>query len=241
MSRKKLITVSIVLLVLGGPAIGCASYAFFSSRDLPKQSEIRGTILDRYPTRPHATWVPLHDVGTKLQQAVITWEDPTFYSHHGLNFAEIGRSLVRNIEAGAYVRGGSTITQQVAKNTYLSPEKTIRRKIREAVLARRIESALSKREILEIYLNIAHWGPKIQGAESAARYHFGKPASDLSWSEAALMAGMLQNPSRLNPGAHPEDARHKQLQVLEKLLRHGRLTQEEYEVACEEEQGTPGR
>ena len=228
MSRRTQTVASIILLAFGLSGFGFASYVFLISRDLPKQSRIRGTILERYPTRPDATWIPLYDVTPKLQQAVLTWEDPTFYSHNGFNITEIGRSLVRDIKSRAYIRGGSTITQQVAKNMYLSREKTLRRKLREAILARRIEATLSKREILEIYLNIAEWGPDIQGAEAAAQYYLGKPASDLSWGEAALMAGILQNPYLLNPRTHPEDARRKQLQVLEKLLRHGRLSKEEY-------------
>ena len=228
MSRRAKTVASIMLLAVGLTGLGFVSYVFLISRDLPKQSQIRDTILERYPARPDATWIPLYDINPKLQQAVITWEDPTFYSHNGFNPTEIGRSLVRNIKAGAYIRGGSTITQQVAKNMYLSREKTPRRKLREAILARRIEATLSKREILEIYLNIAAWGPDIQGAEAAAQDYFRKPASDLSWGEAALMAGILQNPYRLNPKNHPEDARRKQLQVLEKLLRHGRLSKEEF-------------
>lgn len=228
MSRRTKTVASIMLLAVGLPGLGFASYVFLISRDLPKQSQIRDTILERYPARPDATWIPLYDINPKLQQTVITWEDPTFYSHSGFSPTEIGRSVVRNIKAGAYIRGGSTITQQVAKNMYLSREKTLRRKLREAILARRIEATLSKREILETYLNIADWGPGTQGAEAAAQEYFRKPASDLSWGEAALMAGILQNPYRLNPKNHPEDARRKQLQVLEKLLRHGRLSKEEF-------------
>lgn len=231
MSRRAKIAAWIVLLAPGVAGFAFASYVLFNSRDLPKQSEIRKTILVRYPSRPDVPWISLHDVAPELRQAVITWEDPTFYSHRGFNLAEIGRSLVRNIEAGAYVRGGSTITQQVAKNTYLSPEKTLRRKIREAVLAQRIEAALSKPEILEIYLNIAPWGPDVRGAESAARRYFGKPASDLSWGEAALLAGMLRNPFRFNPDTHPADARRAQRQVLEKLLLHGRISNQQFVIA----------
>jgi membrane peptidoglycan carboxypeptidase len=228
MSRRTKTVASIMLLAVVLLGWGFASYVFLISRDLPKQSQIRDTILGRYPTRPDAVWIPLYDINARLQQAVITWEDPTFYSHNGFNPTEIGRSLVRDIKAGAYIRGGSTITQQVAKNMYLNPEKTLRRKLREAILARRIEASLSKREILEIYLNIAEWGPNIQGAEAAAQYYFGRAASDLSWGESALMAGILQNPHLLNPRTHSEDARRKQMQVLEKLLRHGRLSEQEH-------------
>ena len=168
--------------------------------------------------------MPLWGISPKLRTAVVIWEDPTFFHHQGFNYTEIWRSLVANLRAGAYVRGGSTITQQLAKNLYLSLEKSLRRKLREAVLARRLERAFSKNQILEIYLNVAEWGPGLAGAEAAANHYFGKPASALDWGEAAMLAGILQNPRVLNPARDAEKAIHYRDLVLEKLLRLGEIS-----------------
>ena len=232
--HSKVNTVAVIIILSVGFLIaGCAWVVHQASSGLPEESQIRDTILKRYPSKPDATWVPLKDISPLLQQAVITWEDPTFYSNKGFNFPEIMRSVVRDIRARAYVRGGSTITQQVAKNMYLTPRKTLRRKLREAVLALRMEHALSKHEILEVYLNVAEWGPGIQGAEAAARHYFGKSAASLNWGEAALLAGLLQNPLRLNPDTNPKAARRKQIEVLNKLLQFQELSASEYRAAIE--------
>ena len=227
MKRGKWVTS--ILLVLGLLAAGAVLCLHLLTRDLPSESHIRDTILERYPTRPNATWVPLSQISPALQQAVITWEDPTFYVHKGFSIPEIGRSIVRDIRARAYVRGASTITQQVAKNMYLSPEKSLKRKLREAVLASRIEAALSKREILELYLNIAHWGPEMAGVEVAALRYCDKHADQLTWSEAALLTGILQNPIHFAPDLRPGRARDQQRRVLEKLLRFGHISEQEYQ------------
>jgi membrane peptidoglycan carboxypeptidase len=229
-SKAKTVVV-VSVLSIGLLIVCCAWVVHQASSDLPEESQIRETILKRYPSKTYATWVPLNDISPQLQQAVITWEDPTFYANNGFNIPEIMRSVVRDVRAGAYVRGGSTITQQVAKNMYLSPRKTLRRKLREAILTFRIEHALSKHEILEVYLNIAEWGLHIQGIEAAARYYFDKSAASLNWEESALLAGILQNPVLFNPRIYPKRAREKQVRVLDKLLRFGKLSPTEHAAA----------
>ncbi len=210
-----------------------AGFYAWEVRDLPAGDELREQLFARYPPKENTTWVPLWAISPKLQTAVIIWEDPSFLHHRGLNYKEIGRSLLADIRAGEYVRGGSTITQQLAKNLFLSPEKTLRRKFREAVLARRIEGELAKNQILEIYLNVAEWGPKIAGAEAAALRYFCKPASELDWSDSALLAGILPNPGLFNPHRSPEQARRRRTLVLLKLRRFEKISLEEFRAALE--------
>jgi monofunctional glycosyltransferase len=147
-------------------------------------------------------WVPYGQMSPHLKRAVIVAEDAAFFDHDGIDIDEIKASLERNWEEGRFTRGASTITQQLAKNLYLSPSRNPVRKLRELFITRRLEASLSKRRILEIYLNMIEWGDGIFGAEAAARAYFGKSAAELSREEAALLAGAIINPRELNPG-HP--------------------------------------
>jgi monofunctional biosynthetic peptidoglycan transglycosylase len=144
-------------------------------------------------------WVRYSRISKNLQRAVIVAEDSRFFEHEGLDLEELRKSLEINIQKGAAVRGGSTITQQLAKNLYLSPSKNPLRKLRELIISRRMEAALSKARIFEIYLNVIEWGDGVWGAESASRLYFGVPASSLSREQAALLAGAIINPRVLNP------------------------------------------
>jgi membrane peptidoglycan carboxypeptidase len=204
----------------------------WEARDLPAAAELRSQLWSRYQPKGRATWIPLWAISPRLQTAVVDWEDPRFFFHHGIDYPEIRRALWEDLRAGSYRNGASTITQQVAKNLFLTPEKTPRRKLREAVLASRLETALSKDEILEIYLNIADWGDGLTGAEAASRAYFSKSAGDLSWDEAALLAGMLANPHRFNPCRAPEAVRRLQQAVLVRLAENGRLTAQEFQLAA---------
>lgn len=149
--------------------------------------------------KPHWTWVPLARISPHLQRAVIAAEDASFFTHEGFDWEGIKDAALHNLEAGEMKRGGSTITQQLAKNLYLSPERSLFRKAREAMIARLLEHRLSKKRILELYLNVAEWGRGVYGAEAAARHHFGKPAKDLTAEEAALLAAILPSPRRYDP------------------------------------------
>jgi monofunctional biosynthetic peptidoglycan transglycosylase len=144
------------------------------------------------------TWVPYSRISPYLKRAVVVTEDAAFFDHDGIDLDEIKASLERNWEDGRFTRGASTITQQLAKNLYLSPTRNPVRKLRELFITRRLEASLSKRRILEIYLNVIEWGDGIFGAEAAARAYFGKSAADLTREEAALMAGAIINPRELN-------------------------------------------
>ena len=147
-------------------------------------------------------WVRYSRISKNLQRAVLVAEDSRFFEHEGVDLEELKKSFEINIERGGAIRGGSTITQQLAKNLYLSPSKNPIRKLRELIITRRIEAALSKARILEIYLNVIEWGDGIWGAEAAARNYFGVSAAGLSREQAALLAGAIINPRVLNP-AHP--------------------------------------
>ena len=145
---------------------------------------------------PRRLVVELDAIAPVLQQAVVIAEDARFEQHHGLDWLELRASVEKNLEEGRYARGGSTITQQLVKNLYLGPEKTLLRKLDEALLAISAERALSKARILELYLNVVEWGDGVFGVEAAARHHLGKGAGALEPHEAALLAAMLPAPRR---------------------------------------------
>ena len=149
--------------------------------------------------RHRQQWVRYARISKNLQRAVLVAEDSRFFEHEGVDLEEIKKSIEINMERGGAIRGASTITQQLAKNLYLSPSKDPLRKLKELIIARRLEAALPKARILEIYLNVIEWGDGIWGAEAAARTYFGVPASALSREQAALLAGAIINPRVLNP------------------------------------------
>lgn len=225
MNRRRLALVGAGLALV---AVGAWAGIF---RGLPAGAELRRQVDARCAARLSDPWMPLWTLSPRLQTAVLLWEDPAFHLHSGLSPAGIRQAALQNLRAGEYKRGGSTLTQQVAKNLFLSPEKTLRRKLREAVLARRLERVLSKDQILEIYLNTAEWGDGVVGAEAAARHFFAKPASELSWAEAALLAGILPNPRRNDPFLDPHSAWLLRRRVLIKLRRADEITREEFRQA----------
>ena len=145
-------------------------------------------------------WVSGARIAPQLKRAVTVAEDDAFWQHEGVDFEQLQESLEVDWARGRLVRGGSTITQQLAKNLYLSPSKNPLRKLREVVIARRLEAELSKARILEIYLNVIEWGDGIYGIEAAARTYFQVSAAELSESQSALLAGAIVNPRVLNPG-----------------------------------------
>jgi monofunctional biosynthetic peptidoglycan transglycosylase len=148
---------------------------------------------------PNLAWVPLAEIAPALQHAVIVSEDASFYFHEGFDWDGIREAAFRNVAAGRLARGGSTLTQQLAKNLYLSSDKTFLRKANEALITYALERYLTKKRILELYLNVVEWGNGIYGAEAASRHHFGKHAGDLSPQESALLAAMLPSPRAYDP------------------------------------------
>jgi monofunctional biosynthetic peptidoglycan transglycosylase len=152
--------------------------------------------------RHYQVWVPYTRISQNLKRAVLVAEDDAFWQHEGIDMEQLKISIRNDIEKGQAIRGGSTITQQLAKNLYLSPSRDPVRKLRELIIARRLEAELSKARILEIYLNVIEWGDGIWGAEAAARTYFGASAASLSADQAALLAGAIINPRVYSP-AHP--------------------------------------
>ncbi len=157
--------------------------------------EMRDEEFSREGKRPAKSqvWVPIKRISPYLVRAVIISEDANFYWHNGYDIDEIKESVKKNWDKKRFTRGGSTITQQLVKNLYLSPSKTPWRKVKEFVIARRIEETLTKKRILELYLNLIEWGDGIYGIEAASRHYFDKSSSDLMPEEAALLAAIIPN------------------------------------------------
>ncbi|MGD9904727.1 MAG: monofunctional biosynthetic peptidoglycan transglycosylase [Vicinamibacterales bacterium] len=165
-------------------------------------------------------WVPYNRISTHLKRAVIVAEDGAFFAHEGLDYEQIRESIEDSLEEGGSMRGASTITQQLAKNLYLSESRNPVRKLRELLITRRLEAALGKRRILEIYLNSIEWGDGIFGCEAAARAYFNKSAAALGPAEAALLAGAIINP-RVHSPARPTRRLLRRQQII--LGRMGRV------------------
>jgi monofunctional biosynthetic peptidoglycan transglycosylase len=162
-------------------------------------------------------WVSYGRISEQLKRAVLVAEDSAFWSHEGIDIEQIQKSIEINLEQGRIARGGSTITQQLAKNLYLSPSRDPLRKLRELMIARRLEAELHKRRILELYLNLIEWGDGIWGAEAAARAYFRKPASRLTAPEAALLAGAIINPRVYSPAQPNARLRGRQRLILRRM------------------------
>jgi monofunctional glycosyltransferase len=157
-------------------------------------------------------WVPYARISQNLKRAVLVTEDSAFWTHDGVDLEQLRESMEVNWERGEFARGASTITQQLARNLYLSPSKNLLRKLRELLIARRLEASLTKQRIFELYLNVVEWGDHVWGAEAASRHYFHKAAAELSPSESALLAGAISNPRAFDP-AHPS-ARLKRRQQM---------------------------
>lgn len=149
--------------------------------------------------RMNQIWVPLSNISPYLLKAVLIGEDDKFWIHEGFDYEAIQKAIEKDIKAGRFKFGGSTISQQLARNLYLSPAKNPLRKMREAIITWRIERVLSKRRILELYLNVVEWGDGIFGVEAASKYYYGKSSSELTPQEAARLAAVLPNPRKYNP------------------------------------------
>jgi len=198
-------------LIAAAIAFGALAYVYLTLPDvrpLATSNPASTAFIDLRASEAHAAgrvprrdqrWVGYAQISANLKRAVLVAEDDAFWQHDGVDLDQIKESLEHDLEHGRMVRGGSTITQQLAKNLYLSPSRNPIRKLKELIIARRLEAELSKRRILELYLNVVEWGDGIYGAEAAARDYFHKPASQLGPAESALLAGALVNPRLLTP------------------------------------------
>ena len=238
MSIKKIIAIVLGLAFLGLAAV--ATVVIVLTSDLPQiitvadykpllVSEVydrKGEKIGEF-SREKRLLVPYEQIPEQLVHAFISAEDSAFFEHDGLNFVAIFRAVIANIKAGRKVQGGSTITQQVARSLLLTSKKTYERKIKEAVLAMRMEDNLSKQEIMYLYLNQIYLGQGAYGVGAAAEIYFRKPVSELTVPECALLAGLPQAPSRYSPIYRSELAKKRQKYVLRRMAEEGYIKEEE--------------
>ena len=220
--RRRLLVAALLV------ACGTLGYVIYVLAGLPARNEV-GTLARRNPGKtgvmrqreeeakakgrlPRAvqTWVPLERVSRNLIQAVIASEDQKFFGHDGVDWQAIQESVEANVTKRQPLRGGSTITQQLAKNLFFDTRKSLTRKVRELIVTHWLEQYLSKGRILALYLNVIEWGDGIYGCEAAARSYYDKSASELTVTEAAGLVAMIPNPRRINPLVSP--ARHARAQ-----------------------------
>jgi penicillin-binding protein 1A len=212
-------------------ALAIPAFRETSDEDWLKKSDLAVTFLDRYGNEvgsrgiKHNDSIPLEDLPDHLIKAVLATEDRRFYEHFGIDIAGTARALVTNARAGGVVQGGSSITQQLAKNLFLSNERTIERKINEAFLALWLETRLTKNEILKLYLDRAYMGGGTFGVDAAAQYYFGKSARDVNLPEAAMLAGLFKAPTRFAPHINLPAARARANVVLDNLVDAGFMTE----------------
>ncbi len=168
-------------------------------------------------------WVPYSQISNNLKKAVLTSEDDRFFNHHGFDWTQMKEAMKKNWKKKHFVRGGSTISQQLVKNLYLGPEKSIFRKLREWILTYQLEKTLPKERIFELYLNVAEWGSGVYGAESAARYYFGISASQINSNQAAYLAAILPNPKLYTSKSYRKRVNWKTNLILSRMGRIGNI------------------
>jgi len=218
-------------------AITLAGIYLYLNRNLPKISSLKDyrpsiiTSVYSDDNRKIAEFfqerrvvLPLTEVPDMLKKAFVAAEDSRFYTHKGIDILSIFRAFYKNVEAGAIVQGGSTITQQVTKSFFLSPEKSYTRKMKEAILAYRIDNKFSKDEILFLYLNQIYLGHGAYGVQAASENYYGKSANELNLAECAMLAGLPQAPSKYSPFSYPERAKQRQIYVLNRMVEEGFIT-----------------
>ncbi|MBE3520211.1 MAG: PBP1A family penicillin-binding protein [Firmicutes bacterium] len=225
----------------GGLLFAFVFFALVLFLPLPSPSIPEATrIYDRNGERVASLFVenriiiPGNEIPEYMKKAVIAIEDRRFYKHFGIDPASIVRAIYHNLKAGKIVEGGSTITQQLAKNLFLTPERTVRRKFLEAVYTIKLEMRYSKDEILDLYLNTIYLGHGAYGVEVAARTYFGKPAKDLSLAECALLAGLIRSPETLSPYRNMDRAVEMRNTVLSLMAEQGYISREQAEKAKKE-------
>ena len=224
-----------IVIIMG--SIGITGVYFYLSNNLPKISSLedyRPSIITTVYSddnrkiaeffKERRVLLPLSQMPEMLKKAFVAAEDARFYKHQGIDILSIFRAFYKNIEAGAIIQGGSTITQQVTKSFLLTPERSYTRKIKEAILAYRIDKKFTKDEILFLYLNQIYLGHGAYGVEAASENYFGKSANELNLAECAILAGLPQAPSRYSPFKYPERAKQRQIYVLNRMVEEGFIT-----------------
>lgn len=238
----------IIFLIILSALIGAlGSFTYWVLSDLPKIKRLEEytpiessrvyssdgkVIAELYIER--RTFVPYYQIPEQVKKAFISVEDVRFYYHPGVDLIGIMRAMWSDIRAGGIVEGGSTITQQLARMLFLQPERSVKRKLKEAALSILIEKQYTKDEILGLYLNQAYFGTRAYGIEAASQTYFGKSVNELTIGEAALLASLPKAPSLFSPFKNPERARERRSVVLKKMLNHKFITEEEFDKAMNE-------
>jgi penicillin-binding protein 1A len=235
----------LVAVVMGGAG---AVFYFTMVFDLPRLTTLKdytpyiisevysedGVLMGEFFVE-RRTVVPLSQMPRLLPRAFIAAEDARFFEHRGIDYRRILAAAFRNIEALDVVQGGSTITQQIAKSFFLTPERSFTRKVKEAILAQRIEHYLTKNEILFLYLNQIYLGEGAYGVAAAANIYFGKPVQDLTLAECAILAGLPPSPNNLSPLRNPKKARERQMYVLGRMVERKMITRDQAQKAQAEQ------
>ncbi len=239
----KIFSAAIILTVLYF-AVDVGRYFFYPDVAKLKKSRPAKTAFMEYredawrqkgeKKKIRSVWVSLSRISPFVMKAVIIAEDDKFWSHEGFDFDAMQKAMEKDIKKKKFLSGGSTISQQLAKNLYLSPSKNPVRKIKEAILTWRMEKHLSKRRIIELYLNYAEWGDGVFGVEAAARAHYGKHASELNAREAATLASVLPNPRRYKPHGTSRYVEYRSERIYQIMVRRG-IVIEEYDEVAEEQ------
>ncbi len=239
-SPLKKILIVIVIAILAGISL-CFFYPDISK--LKKENPVRTSFMEEREKewqergkriKIRQKWTRLSRISPYLVKAVLIAEDDKFYQHEGFDYEAIEKALEKDIKQKKFKFGGSTISQQLAKNLYLSSSKNPLRKLIEAILTWRLEKTLSKKRILELYLNVAEWGEGIFGIEAASFHYYGKPAADLAPEEAARLASVLPNPRKYNPAGKSRYIENRSKTIFNIMVRRGIVT-EEYDLNEEAE------
>lgn len=245
--RSRFRVLIIILFVFGALAGVGGGFLYWTLSDLPKVNAIEeyvpvesskvysgdGQVIAEFYVE-RRTFIPHYEIPSLVKKAIIAIEDVRFYSHPGVDLIGIARALAYDIRAGGMKQGGSTITQQLAKMLFLKPEKSIKRKIREAALSIQIEKRYTKDEILGLYLNQAYFGTRSYGIEAASQTYFGKTVKDLTVAEAALLASLPKAPSQYSPFRNHDKAVERRAVVLLQMLQHKFISRELYDAALKE-------
>lgn len=248
--KHRKIIKALILVLISAFFLSVAAYFFYPNVAKLKKENPKKTSFMEYREKQwkeegrkiaiRQNWVPLSRISNFMTKAVIIAEDDKFWSHAGFDFDAIEKSVEKDIKEKKFKFGGSTISQQLAKNLFLSPSKNPLRKIKEAILTWRLERNLSKRRILELYLNVAEWGEGIFGIEAASRHYYGKSAAELSADEAAHLAAVLPNPRKFNPVGTSRYVNNRSRIIYEIMVKRG-IVVEEYEDVIKSPDEGPGQ
>lgn len=219
--KRVILVVLLVIMSIGALFIGNGYNMYKEAlKQMPLEEKIRSI-------REKENYTKIEEVPQMYINAVISIEDHRFYKHKGLDIIAVNRALINDIKAMDFIEGGSTITQQVAKNIYFTQEKKFIRKIAEVFMASKIEKNYKKEEILELYINTSYYGDGYYTLKEACRGYFNKEPSEMTDYECILLAGIPNAPSVYAPTKNPELAKQRQKQVMKKMIKYGYLTQEE--------------